>query len=75
MSIFIGTTGSIVEALDNNIKVYHICEDEVLESYNKIIWPSINYENIGHNIMKYEKNTNEKLIKIGNNNTVFSYFK
>ena len=74
ISIFIGSTGSIVEALDSNIKVYHICEDMVMESYNKIMWPSINFENISSNIIKYEKNTDDKLIKIGNKNTIFSYF-
>ncbi|MDA9650318.1 hypothetical protein N9T21_00540 [Candidatus Pelagibacter sp.] len=74
ISIFIGSTGSIVEALDSNIKVYHICEDVVMESYNKIMWPSINFENINNNIIIYQKNTNYKLIKIGNKNTAFSYF-
>ena len=74
ISIFIGSTGSIVEALDNDIKVYHICEDMVMESYNKIMWPSINFENISNNIIKYEKNTDDRLIKIGSKKTVFSYF-
>ena len=62
-----------MEALDSNIKVYHICEDMVMESYNKIMWPSINFENISSNIIKYE-NTDDKLIKIGNkNNNIFLF--
>ena len=38
------------------------------------MWPSINFENISNNIIKYEKNTGDRLIKIGSKKTVFSYF-
>jgi len=75
LSIFIGSTGSIVEALDQKIKVYHICENMLFESYDNVIWPSINPIYVNKNIIKYEKKNDENLINLGNENTIFSYFK
>ncbi len=73
-SIFIGSTGSIIEALDNGISIYHICEDEIFESYDSMLWPSISSSVLERNIFRYEKKNNKNLINLGNENTFFSYF-
>ena len=39
--IFIGMTGGIIEALERNIKLIHITQDNEIDMYNKDIWPNI----------------------------------
>ena len=58
-SIFIGSTGSIIEALELDIEVYHITEDPILESYSEFIWNNLKVSNYNENTYKYflkEKN-------------------
>ena len=53
-SIFIGSTGSIIEALELDLDVFHITEDPVLEAYSQLIWSNIKVLNISDNTYKYE---------------------
>jgi len=58
-SIFIGATGSIIEALSYGFEVYHIVEDPVFEAYSPNFWPSIKLNFINDGIIKYKvKNFN-----------------
>ena len=40
-SVFIGNSGSIIEALENGKKVIQITEDNVFDFYNQKIWKNI----------------------------------
>ncbi len=53
-SIFIGSTGSVIEALELDLDVYHITEDPVLEAYSQFIWSNIKVSNISDYTYKYE---------------------
>ena len=37
LSIFIGASGAIIEALERNTSVVHICEDPIFDMYSKKI--------------------------------------
>jgi len=71
ISIFIGATSSIIEALERDIEVIHICENPIFESYSNELWPSIKVTKIDANIFKYQLLKKGNLIKLGNNNEIF----
>jgi hypothetical protein len=53
-SIFIGATGSIIEALLYGLEVYHIVEDPIFEAYTPNFWPSIKLNFLNDGIIKYK---------------------
>ena len=74
VSIFIGPTASVVEALERNSTVFHICEIPELESYNKKIWKYICTSSIDRNIFKYKLEKKNKLIKFGKNVNLYKSY-
>ena len=60
-TIIIGASSSILEALENGLKPYHICEDHLLEMCSNYLWPSIKVTTIFENCYQY------KLKKLNNN--------
>ena len=74
VSIFIGATGSISEALERGSKTYHLCEDPEFEAYSNKIWNSIRVEKINNNFFRYFLKSKGNLIRFGNNkNTIKQY--
>jgi len=71
ISIFIGTTASIIEALERGVEVIHICNDPVLQSYSSDLWPSIKVSEVDDNTFKYELLKKGDLIKFGDGDKVF----
>ncbi len=53
-SIFIGSTGSVIEALELDLDVFHITEDPVLEAYSEFICSNIKVYNISDYTYKYK---------------------
>ena len=51
ISIFLGATSSVLEALENGCKVVHIVSDPVLESYSDKLWPSLKIKKISESEM------------------------
>ena len=71
ISIFIGTTASIIEALERGVEVIHICNDPVLQSYSSDLWPSIKVSEVDDNTFKYELLKKGDLIKFGDGDKFF----
>ncbi len=65
LSIFIGPTGSVIEALERGVDVYHICEFPEFESYSKKLWKYIHSYKIDNNLFKYSCVGKNKLINFG----------
>jgi len=65
LSIFIGSTGAIVEALERGVKVMQICEFPVLDVYSSIFWKNIIVKQIHNNVFTYRLKKKGKLIKLG----------
>jgi hypothetical protein len=74
LSVFIGATASIIEALEQNIKVVHITTDPIFESHSSEIWEHICVETISKNIFIYSLNQNEMYINKGDNNLSLKSF-
>ncbi len=64
-SIFIGTSGSIIEALERGSNVIQICDDPFFDIYSSKIWPSIKINKIAQNIYTYKLKKRGNLIKFG----------
>ncbi len=71
ISIFIGATGSVIEALERNVNLIHICENPTLECYSEKLWKFIKTDEINKNIFKYKAIEKNKLIKFGKNANLF----
>ncbi|MAV56389.1 MAG: hypothetical protein CMI79_02500 [Candidatus Pelagibacter sp.] len=64
--IFVGASGSIIEALERGYRVLHICEIPIIDCYSKKIWNSLTSEKIATNIFLYKIKKQGNIIKLGN---------
>ena len=52
--IFGSATGVCIQALEENIKVYHIPNLEILDVFSEKIWPNIKVKKISNNVFVYK---------------------
>ncbi len=74
LSIFIGATGSVIEALERKVQAIHICENPTLESYSKKLWKFIQVQKINSYVYKYNILKRNKLIKFGNDVNLYKKY-
>jgi len=65
ISIFFGSTASIIEALERGVQAFHICEKVVFDLYNPFIWKNIEIKKIASNVYSYKLLNNGKMINFG----------
>lgn len=68
VSIFISTTASIIEALEHDVFVIHICVNENLEAYNPYIWKDIKIRRLKKNVFLYKLKKKNSYINYNNKN-------
>jgi len=73
-SVVVGATMAVIEALEKNVKVYHICEDPILECYDEKLWPSIKCKKINENIFEYSLINKGNLIQFGNKDEIINNY-
>ena len=54
LSIVIGLTSSVVEILENNVEVIHICSEPLFEYYSNLFWRSIKIKKFNYHIYFYK---------------------
>ena len=64
-SVFIGTSGAIIEALERGKNVIQICDNPLFDIYSSKIWPSIETFKINQEIYSYKLKKKGALIKFG----------
>lgn len=64
LSIFIGSTGAIIEALERGNNVIQITEEPLFELYSDKIWKSIKSEQISKNIFSYKLKRQGNLLNL-----------
>jgi|TARA_Y100000310_G_scaffold330282_1_gene401664 hypothetical protein len=74
LSIFIGATASIIEALERGVEVIHICDDPVMQSYSSDLWSSIKVSKVNENTFEYKLLKKGDLIKFGDEDKIFEKF-
>lgn len=67
ISIFIGGTAAIVEALERNVEVIHITSDPIFESHQNLIWKHLNVNSITNYTFKYSLIKSSSYIYLGDN--------
>ena len=67
-SIFIGATGSIIEAIERKIKVIHYCENPYIERYSTNIWKSLVIKKINKHFYTYSTKKYGNILNLGNDN-------
>ena len=74
LSIFIGATGSVIEALERNYDIFHITEKPILECYTKKIWRYIETTHLGNNLFYYKKINDSKLLIFNKNKKIYKKY-
>ena len=60
LAIVIGLTSAVVEILEHDVKVLHICTEPLFECYTELFWPSIRVNQVNEYVYFY------KIVKKGN---------
>ena len=68
VSIFIGSTTSIILALEQKKEVIHICEDPIFDSFNSKIWKNLVITRLDNFVFKYRLKQNKRILNIQKNN-------
>ena len=63
-SIFIGSTTSIILALDHGVEAVHVCEQPLFDSYNNGIWEPIRAKQLSENVLIYNMKKNRQILQI-----------
>ena len=74
ISLFIGSTSSILECLERGIEAIHICENNLFDLYHPKIWKSLQVKQIDQNVFKYKLSRKGNCIKLGSKNFNFKKF-
>ena len=65
ISLFFGSTASVIECLERGNRAFHICCDPDLEKFDNYFWKRIKIFKIDRNIFEYRlKNKGKKLLKL-----------
>ena len=65
LSVFIGATASVLEALERGIGVVHICSDPVFESHSETLWPLLEVHAICKNVFRYLLRKPSSYVQLG----------
>ena len=53
LSIHIGNTSTVIEALESNVSVIHLVCDPIFDLFSSKFWPTIKVSEISTNVYKY----------------------
>ena len=54
ISIVIGVSAIILEMLENNIEVIHVCSEPIYEKHSSDIWKNIGVEKLANGVYSYK---------------------
>jgi hypothetical protein len=74
LSIFIGVTAGMIEALEKDIEVVQICSNPIFESHSQNIWSSFSVKELGKNIFSYELNRKGEYIEFGDQDNTLQIY-
>jgi hypothetical protein len=75
LSVFIGATAAILEALERGVEVIHICSQPLFESHSTRLWAEVEAECFGTYLFRYRLATRGAYIEFGAESDTFEgYF-
>ena len=69
-SIFFGVTATVLQSLEQQINIIHICADPLFQSYTENIWPNLKVKQLSPFTFQYNMESPGKHINFGTNNTL-----
>ena len=67
ISLFFGSTASVIECLERGNRAFHICGDPDLEKFDNYFWNRLKILKLSKNIFEYKLKDRGKIIKINKN--------
>ena len=67
ISLFFGSTASVIECLERGNRAFHICGDPDLEKFDNYFWNRLKISKLSKNIFEYKLKDRGKIIKINKN--------
>ena len=64
ISLFFGSTASVIECLERGNRAFHICSDPELEKFDNFFWKRLKIIKLDKNIFEYKLKEKGKIIKI-----------
>jgi len=65
VSVFIGATAAILEALEHGVDAIHICSQPLLESHTTAVWKGLSVERLGEHVFRYRLAVRGTYIELG----------
>ncbi len=75
ISIVIGVSAIILEMLENNIEVIHVCSEPIYEKHSSDIWKNIRVEKLANGVYSYKIKKFKSLINFGKKNSFIEKYK
>ena len=73
LSIFIGSSGAIIEALERGLNVFQVCESPIIETYSNKLLKNILIQKLNNNVFSYKLKNKGKIVKLGKFNDHQNY--
>ncbi len=74
ISIFIGATAAILEALERGVNVIHICADPLFESHSEDLWTCLEVKRFSTHVFGYRLRSQEQYITLGSEQYMFEKY-
>ena len=74
VSVFIGATAAILEALERGVAVVHICSQPLMESHGAQVWEGLEVERIGEHVFRYRLPVRGTYIEFGAETDTFERY-
>ena len=71
-TLILGSTTSVLLALELNIEVLHICAYDIIEAFSNDIWNTIEVNEIYPKVYKYNLKNKNEIIRLSNNTISFN---
>ena len=73
LSIFIGSSGAIIEALERGLNVLQVCESPIIETYSSNFLKNILIQKLNNNVFSYKLKNKGRIVKLGKFNDHQNY--
>ncbi|MHB8475460.1 MAG: hypothetical protein ACYDBZ_04130 [Steroidobacteraceae bacterium] len=68
LSVFVGATAAILEALERGVEIVHICSRPLMEAHSTAVWRELSVERLGKHVFRYRLSLPGTYIDFGDEN-------
>jgi hypothetical protein len=71
VSVFVGATASLLEALERGVDVIHLCTDPTFESHSEALWPCVEVKQLSRHVFRYHLKAPGQCLVLGDESDMF----